>query len=340
MNAKRMVFMGAGVVLTATLFSFSLTVGSADISLAETWRAVISRFTPDRFEVRQNDYNVIWILRMPRVMIALLAGATLGMTGCATQAILKNPLATPYTLGVSAGAGFGASLWFIFGAGLFQGSLGIIGNAFLFSLIPAFVILIAGRRLGPAPETVILSGVAMAYIFGASNTILQFFARDDALRASVFWLVGDLTRASMDQAPYIGVAAAGIFLVNLYFSGDINIIRMGDDDAKGLGINVDMVRRIIIITSCLATAAVISFTGAIGFVGLLAPHISRLFIGSDHKYLISASALLGACLMLGADMIARSLFAPVMLPVGAVTALLGGPLLLYLLLSRGRRSSS
>ncbi len=336
MASKRMLFLVFSAILMAVLFAYSLTVGSADISMAEVFHGVMNRFFPDLFEVARRVCTVVWRLRMPRILIAVLAGATLGMAGCSTQAILKNPLATPYTLGVSAGAGFGASVWFIFGIGLLNGTYGVIGNAFLFSLIPAFLILMASRRMGIAPETVILSGVAMAYIFAASNTILQFFARDDALRASVFWLVGDLTRSAMYQVPYVSSAMVVIFLINMFLARDVNIIGMGDDDARGMGVNVEAVKKAIIISACLATSAVISFTGAIGFVGLLAPHISRLFIGSDHKFLIPASALLGACLMIAADIVARSLFAPVLLPVGAVTALLGGPLLLYLLLFRGR----
>ena len=322
--------------LLVVLFGYALTVGSAEITMAEIYRAVMSRFFPDRFEVTTKIYTIVWTLRMPRVLVAVLAGATLGMTGCSIQAIMRNPLATPYTLGVSAGAGFGASVWFVFGIGLLSGTPGIIGNAFLFSLIPAFLILVASRRMGMTPETVILCGVSMAYIFGAANTILQFFAQDDALRSSVFWLVGDLTRAAMWQVPYLTVAMVGFFTVNLYLVRDINIIRMGDDDARGMGVSVEAVKQVVIISACLATAAVISFTGAIGFVGLLAPHISRVFIGSDQKYLLPASALMGACLMLAADIVARSVLAPVLLPVGAITALLGGPLLLYLLLFRSR----
>ncbi len=336
MMARRVLFIIGSAALMVFLFLYSLTIGAADISISEVYKAVVNRYLPDLFEVTDRVDMIIWNLRMPRVMIALLAGAVLGMAGCVTQAILKNPLATPYTLGVSAAAGFGAAVALIVGAGVLTGTLLVIGNAFLFAMIPAVVIILASRRRGVTPETLILCGVAMAYIFGASNTLLQFFAEDDALRLSVFWLVGDLTRASMWQVPYITGALFIFLAISMYYAKDMNIIKMGDDDAKGMGVDVERVKLIMVVSACLATATVICFTGAIGFICLLAPHISRLFIGGDERYLIPASGLFGACLLLSADIIAKVALAPVLLPVGAITALLGGPMLIYLLLRRKR----
>jgi len=328
----RLAFLLISAVLMLLLLGHSLTIGSANISIGDVYLALLDRILPGHLDVTERVRTIVWTLRMPRVLIAALAGATLGMAGCSTQAILKNPLATPYTLGVSAAAGFGASMWFVFGITLVGGTVGVIANAFIFSLIPAFVIIGASRRIGASPETMILSGVAISYMFSAANTLLQFFAEDDALRTSVFWLVGDLTRAAMWQVPYILVALMGVLIVGMYLSRDINIIKTGDEEAMGMGVNVGRVRYASLITACFATATVISFTGAIGFVGLLAPHISRLFIGGDERFLVPASALVGASLLLGADIVARSIIAPVLLPVGAITALIGGPLLLYLLL--------
>ena len=334
MMARRVAFLVGSAALMVLLFIYSLTIGAADLSFAQVYQAVINRYIPGLFEVPARTDTIVWVLRMPRVVIALLAGAVLGMAGCVTQAVLKNPLATPYTLGVSAAAGFGAAVAFILGAGILSGTLLVVGNAFIFALIPAAVIILASRRRGVTPETLILCGVAMAYIFGASNTLLQFFAEDDALRLSVFWLVGDLTRASMWQVPYITTALVLFLGISLYYGKDMNIIKMGDDDAKGMGVDVERVKLIMIVAACLATATVICFTGAIGFICLLAPHISRLFIGGDERYLVPASGLFGSCLLLAADIVAKTAVAPVLLPVGAITALLGGPMLIYLLLRR------
>ena len=338
LQARRILFLASGVPAVVLLIGYSLSIGSADISAGEALRATLWRYVPGESGVSQRIETIVWVLRMPRVLVATLAGATLGMAGCAIQAVLKNPLATPYTLGVSAGAGFGAALGLILGMGFVPGTLAVVLNAFAMSLVPALVVLIAMKRVGIGGETIILCGVAMSYIFGAANTLLQFVAEDDALRTSVFWLVGDLTRAAMWQVPYLLLAAALFFVVSMYFAGDINLMKMGDDDAKGMGVDVERTKTVVIIVACLATATVISFTGSIGFVGLLAPHISRLIIGSDERHLIPASAIVGACLMLIADILAKSVVAPVLLPVGAITALLGGPLLIYLLLrTRSRR---
>ncbi|QLH75633.1 MAG: iron ABC transporter permease [Methanomassiliicoccales archaeon] len=327
-----MIFMGGCFVLMLLLMGVSLSIGSAGISVFEAYAAIFDRFLPDLFDVSWLANTVVWQLRLPRTLMAVAAGAILAIAGCSTQGILHNPLATPYTLGVSASAGFGAAIGIILGHGLFEGSLLVIGNAFLFSLIPAFVILLASRRIGMSPETMILCGVAMAYIFSASNTLLQFFAEADAMKSTVFWMVGDLARSAWWQLPYVFATLTIFILIVLFFAKDISIIKMGDDSAKGLGVEVERVRTIIIMAACLSTAVIVSFTGAIGFICLLAPHIARLVIGSEERYLLPASALGGSCLMLFADIIARTAAAPVMLPVGAITALLGGPLLIYLLL--------
>ncbi len=331
---RRILSLALGVCLMLGLMLYSLTLGSASIPVSEIISSVLHPLQRQRFPIDQRTETIIWVLRMPRIAVAAFAGATLGIGGCVTQAILKNPLATPYTLGVSAGAGFGAALGIVLGIGFLDGSLSIVANAFLFSLIPIAVILSVSRRTQFTPETTILLGIGMSYVFGAANTLLQFFAEADALRAAVFWLVGDLTRASMTQVPYLAAAFLVFFLVNMYFARDITIMKMGDDDAKGMGVDVNRLRFIVLILTCLATAGVISFTGTIGFIGLLAPHISRLFIGNDEHYLIPAAGILGACLLLAADIVAKTVVAPVLLPVGAITALLGGPVLVYMLLRR------
>lgn len=330
----RTLALAAGVALTLGLMLFSLTLGSASLPLSRILAAVLAPLGLAGPASDARAETIVWVLRMPRIAVAALAGAILGMGGCVTQAILKNPLATPYTLGVSAGAGFGAALGLVFGVGVLPGALAIVTNAFVFALIPAAVILLASSRAHFAPETTILLGVGMSYVFGAANTLLQFFAENDALRAAVFWLVGDLTRASMTQVPVLAAVFAAFFAVNLAVARDLTLIKMGDEDAKGMGVDVARLRFVVLVVTCLATAGVIAFTGTIGFIGLLAPHIARLILGSDERVLIPASALLGACLLLAADIVAKTVVAPVLLPVGAITALLGGPVLIYLLLRR------
>ncbi len=331
---KRVVFLVACAIILFVIAGIYLAIGSANMTFLDAYSAVFGRLFPGSFTVSPLADTVVWTLRLPRLLLGILAGATLAMSGATTQEILRNPIATPYTLGVSAGAGLGAAIGIILGKGFIEGQMLIVGNAFLFSLIPVVVILLLIKRSGAAPETIILAGVAIMYIFSACTTILQYFSDANAVSATVFWLVGDLSRAAWWQLPYILVVLAICFVVNLRLAWDLNVMKMGDDSAKSLGVEVDRVRKITLILACLSTATVVSFTGAIGFICLVAPHVCRAFIGSDSRYLIVASCLFGAILLLFADIVARRLIAPIVLPVGAVTAFLGGPLLLYLLLRR------
>lgn len=336
--AKRALFIVVLLVALIVVAGVALALGSADMSFLDAYSAVFNRFFPNWFSATPLSYTVVWTLRLPRILLAIAAGAALAMGGCSTQAILRNPIATPYTLGVSAGAGFGAAIGIILGKSLLGGSsdFSIIGNAFLFSLIPVVVILLLVKRSGASPETMILAGVAMVYIFSACTTILQYFADSNAVAATVFWLVGDLSRAAWYQLPYVFGVLILCFAVNLWLAWDINAMKMGDDTAKSLGVEVDRTRRITLILACLSTAVVVAFTGAIGFICLVAPHICRAFVGVDQRLLIVSSCLVGAILLLVADIVARRLIAPIVLPVGAITAFLGGPLLLYLLIRRRR----
>jgi iron complex transport system permease protein len=331
---KRILFISLCVISLFIVLGVSLAMGSASISFTEAYAAVFDRFFPDWFIVSPLAETVVWHLRLPRILMAVLAGAIFAMTGSTTQAILKNPLATPYTLGVSAGAGLGASIGIILGEGIFGEHLVIVGNAFVFSLIPAVVILLMIKRRGAEPATIILSGVAVMYVFSACNTLLQYFAEANAVSAAVFWLVGDLSRASWWQMPYVLIVFIACLVINIRLSWDLNLMKMGDDSAKSLGVEVERVRKIVLVTACISTATVVSFTGAIGFICLLAPHICRAIVGGDERVLIIASAVFGANLLLIADLIARRIIAPIMLPVGALTAFLGGPLLLYLLIKK------
>lgn len=184
------------------------------------------------------------------------------------------------------------------------------------------------------PTTMILVGISISYVFSAATTLMQYFGEANAVVGALFWAVGDLNRASLWQIPFVLVTFLGCLALFMFMVKDINIMRMGDDTAMSLGVDVRRVRLSSIVIACLSTAVVVSFTGAIGFICLLAPHISRIFIGSDLRYLVPSSALMGGLLLSAADILAKDLINPVMLPVGAITALLGGPILVYLLLRR------
>ncbi|MEM3386791.1 MAG: iron ABC transporter permease [Nitrososphaerales archaeon] len=332
--AKRLLFLAFCAISLFFLIGLSLSLGSAQISLTEAYLVIFNKLGAGAFEVNEIAERVVIYLRMPRTVMAALSGAVLAISGSTVITVLRNSLATPYTLGVSSAAGFGAAIAIILGRGIIEGGLLIISNAFVLSLIPALVILLFSKKSWVSSETIILTGVAMNYIFSAANTLLQFFAESEAVRATVFWLVGDLARADWWQIPYVLGILVFLFLVNMRLAWDLNVMRIGDVAAKALGVEANKVRRIVLLTACLTTATVVSFTGAIGFIGLLSSHICRIMIGRDERYLIPASGLFGANLLLAADIVARRIMAPIMLPVGAVTAILGGPMLLFLLLRR------
>lgn len=312
-----------------------IIVGSANIGFFEVYQILFNQLIPGTFEGFSDSHiNIVTNIRGPRVIIGFFVGMILAIGGCIIQSILRNPLATPYTLGVSSSACFGAALAIAFGFELSNNTAGIIASAFIFSLVPIGTILLAAQRRGITPVTMVLCGVAISQIFGACNTILQYFSSDDTAKEIVFWSVGSLNSTSLWMIPYVAITAIIFAIIALYLSRDLNILKMGDDTAQSLGVNVSKIRTMGVVVACLATAIAVSFTGAIGFICLISPHICRLFIGSDLKYLIPASGFLGSIILLVSDTIGRTIIAPTLLPVGAITALIGGPLLVYLLMRR------
>ncbi|MBI0584431.1 MAG: iron ABC transporter permease [Methanomassiliicoccus sp.] len=333
-NVRRVTIITALAILMVGLMSYSITIGSTTITPLQVYGVLLNQVIPGLYEVPYKTEQIILQVYAPRVLMATFVGAILAIAGCLIQTIMKNPLATPYTLGVSGSAAFGASLSIIMGISATVGTMGTITNAFLFSLIPAGVILVTSARRNVMPSTLILVGISISYIFTAATTIMQYFGAADAVKSALFWSVGDLNSASLWQVPYVLVMFIAILAVTTWLVKDINIMRMGDDTALSLGVDVKRVRVAAILIACFSTAVVVSFTGAIGFVCLLAPHISRILVGSDLRYLFPASAVMGALLLSSADIIAKDLINPIMLPVGAITALIGGPLLIYMLLTR------
>jgi iron complex transport system permease protein len=295
---------------------------------------------------------VIWSIRMPRIITAIVAGAGLSAAGCVMQNNLKNPLASPDTLGVSAGAAFGANLAIIvLGAGTVMNTSGDavgINNpylvticAFICAMAATLVILALGRIRGFSPEAIVLAGVALGSLFMAGTTMIQYFAPDVKIAAAIFWTFGDLGRVSWHETFIIitVVVLAAIYFISKRW--DYNAMDNGEETAKSLGVRTERTRFLGMLVASLITAIVVSFVGMIGFIGLIGPHIMRRIIGTDHRFLIPASILAGSVLLLVADTLARTMIKPVVLPVGALTSILGAPLFIYLLMQgmkEGRRS--
>ena len=257
------------------------------------------------------------------------------------QGTLRNPLVSSYVLGISSAAGFGAALAIVFGVGILSvfGGYIVIVNAFLFSVIAMVIVYGIARVRGMSSETVILVGVAIGFLFSALLSLIQYVAPQyQAVSAVVFWLMGSLTSATWQSILIVFPIVALTIVLMMQQSWNINVMSMGEDVATSLGVNSKRVLATNMVLETLATASIIAFTGVIGFVDLIAPHIARMLIGNDHRFLIPCSALVGALLLLCSDTVARLVLAPTELPVGIVTSLLGVPFFIYILVNKRRQS--
>ncbi len=324
-SLRKILFILAILLLLILTAGIAVTLGSYPIPFFKVYSILIEH--PNSVEGR-----IVWFLRVPRILMAIIAGSALACAGAMTQGILRNPLATPYTLGISSAAGLGAAI-----AILYLGSYAVIPNAFIFSLIPVFVILMIAKMRDATPETMILAGIAMLYIFSAVTTLLMFFANPEDVKEIYFWIVGDLGKANWRAIPPTLASLTVCFILLFWKCWDVNVTMIaGDETAKSLGVNPERLRIFVMVVSSFLTASIVSFTGTIGFVCLVAPHICRMIIGGDYRYLLPASTIFGGFLLLACDTIARTIIAPVVLPVGVITNCLGGPMFLYLLLRRRR----
>ena len=270
----------------------------------------------------------VWNLRIPRILMGILAGISLGTAGAIMQWALKNPLASPYTLGISHMAAFGTSIAILFGgASIVGGAFVIFGAAGISALIATAIILHISSRRWATPERVVLIGIVMTSLLVALTTILMYFGAEEAVKEAVFCMVGNLNRASWDVLAYMAgtIVLCAILLILLIFMQSLP----GVDDRR--------IRKSAMVVASLLTAITVCFTGTIAFIGLLAPHICRLVVGDNHRFVILVSGLVGAVLLLGSDLVARTVISPVILPVGVLTTLMGAPLLVYLIVREGRK---
>jgi len=316
----------AGLAVFAMLaFIAALRVGSLRLSLGELLEALTGRGPASR---RQIIVNV----RLPRNVAGALVGMCLSLSGAILQGVMRNPLAAPNLIGVSAGAGLAAMIVLIALPGL---TPFLIPGAFLGALAATSLIYLLAWRRGVAPTRMILAGVAVSSLLGAfTNALMVFYP--DRVSGVVDFLVGGLSGRSWRQVRMLWPYAAGGGIVAFFLAGPLNVLALGDDVAAGLGLRVEATRAALIVVSSLLAAAAVSVAGLLGFVGLIAPHIARLLVGSDNRYLLPASALFGAGLVVSCDAIGRMVMDPVELPVGIVMSALGAPMFLYLLRGKAR----
>lgn len=324
-------FLLLGIIL---LSGVAATLGSARISVLDVYVSIIARFFPGHFQSDWFSDTIVWGLRLHRILLSIVAGIGLAIAGSVMQGILKNPLASPFTLGISSAASFGAALAIVLGAGFVGGEWLIVGNAFVFTLLASMTVYGLAKYKGITPETMILAGIAIMYLFQAMTSFLQYIGQSEQVAEVVFWMMGSMGRSSWDKVWIVSAVIALCFPYLLLKSWDINALGAGDETATSLGVNVEKTRVICMFLVSLITASVICFTGTIGFIGLVSPHIARMVIGGDHRFLLPASALVGGLLLLAADTAARTILAPVIMPVGIMTAFLGVPFFVYLFMKR------
>lgn len=323
-----------GTLLLLLAGFYSTTVGVMDTSWMDVPRAIKGWMFG---ELDGNaPYKVIIMMRLPRTVMAVVAGIGLSISGVAMQGSTSNPLVSPFTVGISSAAAFGASMVIIFGAGVIDTGAGVVIGAFLMSMCCTVVVYLLSRVVGMKAETMILVGTALSYLFSAGTSVLEIFSDEHRLSSVVRWSFGTVNGATWAQdlviTVFVVICSAGLLLL----APKINIMMMGDDAlAKSMGLHTGRLRALILVLAVLMTSAIISFTGVIGFVGLIAPHISRTLIGEDNRFLIPFSGIVGALLMVISDIIGRVIIAPAVLPVGVVISFLGVPVFLSLIWKRG-----
>jgi len=291
----------------------------------------------------ESHRHILLNLRLPRIIAAITGGIALAVSGAVMQTILRNPLASPFTLGISNAAAFGAAFAVIvFGAGKTYSNVAdsvvvnnpylVTASAFVWSLAASFLILFVARKRGATPENMVLTGIIASSLFTALTTGLQFIADDVQLAAIVFWTFGDLSKGGWDILLIQAVIIIPSVIYFMFNRWNYNALDSGDEAAISLGANIKVLRINGMIIASAATAVVVSFYGMIAFVGLVVPHIVRRLIGSNERFLLPASALTGAAFLLGCDILARTIISPVVLPVGILTSIIGAPLFIVLLL--------
>jgi len=326
----------AGLLILMFLVVLSVSVGSVSMAFSDVLKTLLGIRVSKMIDV------VVFSIRLPQVLAAVVAGAGLSVSGAVMQSVLGNPLGSPYTLGISQAAAFGAAFSvMILGAGSMHSASGdaitiahpgvTAASAFAASMVATAVVVLISRLRRGSPEVMILAGVAMGSLCTAGTMFLQYFADDVQLAAMVFWSFGDVSRASWRELAIMASVVAAAVLFFVFNAWNYNAIDAGDETAGSLGVNVKVVRFLGMIISSLVTAVVISLVGVIGFVGLVCPHMVRRILGDDNRFLIPGSCLMGAALLLAADTAARVIMAPYVLPVAVLTSFVGAPVFLYLL---------
>lgn len=328
------------VCITLASLVVSLISGSAGLPLSEVFAAITGTAS-------EKTAMIVWNLRMPRLITAAVAGMGLAVVGCVLQSVLRNPMASASTLGVSQGAAFGAAFAIvILGAGVEIGgnATHTVSNpyvisicAFLSSMISVVVILMMARVQSIRAEGMILTGVALSTLFAGGTAMIQYFGDQAQVASIVYWTFGSLGNTTWKEIALMAAVTIMATLFFLYHRWDYTAILSGESTAHGLGVNVERLRVLSLLVCAFTASVITSFVGVLNFIGLIAPYMVRKIVGSDYRFLVPASAFMGATLLLVSDIISRMVLAPQILPIGAITSFVGAPLFVYLIYREGKR---
>ncbi|MDN3523942.1 iron ABC transporter permease [Halomonas sabkhae] len=331
---RQLILAGLTLVLLFTL-CVDLAMGPARFSLAEV---VAALFDPDA--ASQQVRVILWEIRMPVALMALVVGASLSVAGAQMQTILSNPLASPFTLGISAGASFGAALALAFGVAIIPAAIDYVIpiNAFVMAMLTAFAIHALSLKRGVTIETIVLLGIAMVFIFNSLMALIQFFASQQAVSAVVFWTMGSLTKATWPKL-WIALGVLAVVMPLLARHGwALTAMRLGDAKAESLGVKPRGLRLEVLILVSLLAAIAVAFVGTIGFIGLVGPHIARLLLGEDQRFFLPGAALCGALILSVGSVLSKVIIPGTIIPIGIITSLVGIPFFLFLVLNHKKAS--
>jgi iron complex transport system permease protein len=323
-----LIVLGALLVLVILV---AAAVGSVSVSVGDSWQIVWSHLTGGDSSVNPGYDQIVWNFRIPRVLLAVLCGAGLSVAGVVLQALVSNPLADPFILGVSAGGSVGAVAVMSVGAGAL-GGFGVSGAAFAGSMVAVALVFLLGQQRGKLnPVRLVLAGVAISYVFTSITSYLQLQTEPNNMRQIMFWLLGSVSGARWDQLQVAGVVVVAVTVLLTLYGRQLNALVTGDESATALGIDVKRLRIVLIVLTALLAGVLIAVAGGIGFVGLMVPHLVRLAFGVDHRRLLPLAALVGAIYLVIVDLLSRTIDPPNELPLNILTALFGAPFFIWLM---------
>ncbi len=333
--ARRILILCCLLAALALSVAIDIGLGPARYSLGEVLTAI---FTPSA--VSNQLRVVIWDIRMPIALMAVTVGACLSVAGAQMQTILANPLASPFTLGISAAAGFGAALGLVAGVAVFPAAVQYMVpiNAFLMAMAASLFIYGVSTLRGVTVETIVLLGIALVFTFNALLSLLEYLASEQALAAVVFWTMGSLTKATWSKVAVTGAILVVVIPLFARNAWALTALRLGDEKASSFGVSVRRLRLETMMLVSLLAAIPVSFVGTIGFVGLVGPHIARMLVGEDQRFFLPGSAICGALLLSATSVVSKMLIPGAILPIGVITALVGVPFFFSLIFTNRRRA--